>query len=450
KEYRELITRLADKRLIVTGRDEERGEETVEVVHEALIRRWQTLRQWVDEEREFLVWQEKLRVLLGQWEESGKDEGALLRGLPLDEALRWRETHVVHLTGEELEFIEASESARKKLRRKKGIAAAFGMLVAATVMLTFFVLWKDAEQQKAVAEQERQHAVEQKGIAEQKTVEAEKETNRAEQQTLTANYNLAKVFEEKAMISLRTAEEQGDIEAYKQVILYTSAALIQKIGDRKCALEPYVRSTVIAHGKHIFEISLGELWSQSCGPSIAISPDSRTLACSPGKNVQLFDITTGKRIKTLPSGHVAEDTTFSFDGKQLVFASANTVRIWDIKNNRESHVLIGHSDRVRNVAFSPDGNQIASASYDKTIRFWDSKTGKEVKVLQGHTAPVETIAFSANGKRLASSSYDNTVRIWDTDGGNEIKSMPGHFVAFSPDGKSFATAFKDKIRNYSA
>ncbi|RWX45452.1 hypothetical protein H206_00894 [Candidatus Electrothrix aarhusensis] len=109
EEYRGLITRLADKRLIVTGRNEERGEETVEVVHEALIRRWQTLRQWVDEEREFLVWQEKLQVLLGQWEESGQDAGALLRGLPLDEALRWSGTHDTHLMGGEREFIDVSE-----------------------------------------------------------------------------------------------------------------------------------------------------------------------------------------------------------------------------------------------------------------------------------------------------------------------------------------------------
>ncbi|MCI5118560.1 MAG: GHKL domain-containing protein, partial [Candidatus Electrothrix sp. LOE1_4_5] len=114
EEYRGLITRLADKRLLVTGRDEERGEETVEVVHEALIRRWQTLRQWVDEEREFLVWQEKLRVLLGQWEESGKDEGALLRGLPLDEALKWRRSHPGYLGERVLNFIEESRLSRQK------------------------------------------------------------------------------------------------------------------------------------------------------------------------------------------------------------------------------------------------------------------------------------------------------------------------------------------------
>lgn len=61
-EDRALITRLADKRLIVTGRDEERGEETVEVVHEALIRRWRTLRQWTDERRNTMVLQKRIQT----------------------------------------------------------------------------------------------------------------------------------------------------------------------------------------------------------------------------------------------------------------------------------------------------------------------------------------------------------------------------------------------------
>ncbi|MGB5685235.1 MAG: ATP-binding protein, partial [Candidatus Electrothrix sp.] len=197
EEYRGLITRLADKRLIVTGRDEKRGEETVEVVHEALIRRWQTLRQWVDEEREFLVWQEKLRVLLGQWVESGKDEGALLRGLPLDEALRWRANHENYLSEEKRRFIRESEKAREKQRRRKIIAVLVGLLAMMAVATTFFLLWKNAERQKVIAEQERQHAVEQSKIAEWRTAEAKK-------QTLEANYNLAKAFEEKAWAALKT------------------------------------------------------------------------------------------------------------------------------------------------------------------------------------------------------------------------------------------------------
>jgi len=126
-EYRGLITRLADKRLIVTGRDEESGKETVEIVHEALIRRWQTLRQWIDEERKFLVWQGKIKVMSGQWEEAGRDEGALLRGFPLDEALRWIETHTIHLTHRERHFIEISKQLRQNERKARKTKQTTGL-----------------------------------------------------------------------------------------------------------------------------------------------------------------------------------------------------------------------------------------------------------------------------------------------------------------------------------
>ncbi|XCN71833.1 MAG: trypsin-like peptidase domain-containing protein [Candidatus Electrothrix aestuarii] len=178
-ENREVITRLADHRLVVTGRVEE--EDTVEVVHEALIRRWQTLRQWVDEDREFLVWQEKLRVLLRQWQESGKDEGALLRGLPLDEALKWRKTHAGHLDKEELEFIENSEQLREQeLRKKKEQEAereaarqarerqrkinmailSVGLLVALALSGVAGWQWWEAKQQKVRADRARTEAEE--------------------------------------------------------------------------------------------------------------------------------------------------------------------------------------------------------------------------------------------------------------------------------------------------
>jgi KaiC/GvpD/RAD55 family RecA-like ATPase len=84
-----LVARLADARLVVTGRDEVIGEETAETAHEALIREWERLREWMNEEREFRQWQERLRLAMRQWEMIGRDNGALLRGGVLAEAERW-------------------------------------------------------------------------------------------------------------------------------------------------------------------------------------------------------------------------------------------------------------------------------------------------------------------------------------------------------------------------
>jgi|GEM_PF-2306454 len=114
EENWDLVTQLASDRLVVTGRDESAGEETVEVVHEALIRGWERLRQWMEDDRSFRTWQERLRAIRGQWETTGKDEGALLRGVSLAEAEGWLREREEELSPAERDFIEASIASRNQ------------------------------------------------------------------------------------------------------------------------------------------------------------------------------------------------------------------------------------------------------------------------------------------------------------------------------------------------
>ncbi|MCA1990847.1 MAG: trypsin-like peptidase domain-containing protein [Coleofasciculus sp. S288] len=109
-----LVTRLANARLVVTGYDESTSEETVEVVHEALIEGWETLRQWIKENRRFRTWQERLRELRRQWELTGKDDGALLRGVQLTEAEQWHQQRLAELSIEERVFIQLSVALRDR------------------------------------------------------------------------------------------------------------------------------------------------------------------------------------------------------------------------------------------------------------------------------------------------------------------------------------------------
>ena len=108
---------------------------------------------------------------------------------------------------------------------------------------------------------------------------------------------------------------------------------------------------------------------------------------------------------------------------------------WDID------VLAGHTGRVRDIAISPDGSRIASASGDQTVRIWDSATGESLLVLKGHRGWVEAVAFSADGRRVASGGRDNLVKVWDVS----RHTAPVHGVAFSPDGRVLATAAADGI-----
>ena len=86
----------------------------------------------------------------------------------------------------------------------------------------------------------------------------------------------------------------------------------------------------------------------------------------------------------------------------------------------ESLTLKGHTDAVWCVAFSPDGKQLASASWDRTVSLWDPSNGTEIRTLTGHTDVVRCLAFSPDGKRLATASDDQTVRVWDDSTGQQL------------------------------
>jgi WD40 repeat protein len=75
------------------------------------------------------------------------------------------------------------------------------------------------------------------------------------------------------------------------------------------------------------------------------------------------------------------------------------------------------------VAFSADGQRLASSSWDKTVKVWDAATGACVQTLEGHGDGVSSVAFSADGQRLASSSWDKTVKVWDAATGACVQML---------------------------
>jgi formylglycine-generating enzyme required for sulfatase activity len=117
----ELVTFLAgeEARLVVTGREEQTGEETVEVVHEVLIREWGQLRGWMDENRSFRTWQERLRAAMRQWKATDKDDGALLRGVVLAEAQEWWNRRLDEMSQKEQDFIHSSLELQEREKRQK-------------------------------------------------------------------------------------------------------------------------------------------------------------------------------------------------------------------------------------------------------------------------------------------------------------------------------------------
>ena len=141
-----------------------------------------------------------------------------------------------------------------------------------------------------------------------------------------------------------------------------------------------------------------------------------------------------------PGGWVF-DVAFSPNGKIIASASYDhIIRLWDVNSGMCLKELKGHEDYVLSVCFNSDGTSLLSASQDKTIRKWNLQKGICTKIFIGHTNTVFSAKYNCECDKIVSSSWDETVRIWDVDSGECIRVLQGHkygsySATFSKDGK---------------
>ncbi|KST64060.1 nSTAND1 domain-containing NTPase [Mastigocoleus testarum] len=447
-----LVKHLADERLVVTAWNESDRVETVEIIHEALIREWSQLQQWIDKDRNFRTWQESLRETMRQWEKANRDDGGLLRGLSLLEAEEKLASRSNDLSQGAKDFIQASialrdrEKQERDRRRKITITglSSFSLVALILAGLAGLGWWSAA-------------------IGEINSL------TQAADGLLRLNKQKATQTSVKAAVKMQSLP-WVDSNTRRQVELtllhiVPNVAAPNTLGGHAAAVNDVSYSP---NGKIIASASTDNtiiLWDASTGKQLKIltghtnsvrgvsfSPDGKILAsASWDKTAKLWDINTGKQIKTL-QGHANElhDVSFSPDGNMLASASWDkTIKLWDINTGKKIRTLAGHQDLVHDVSFSPDGKVLVSASVDGLIKLWDISTGKQIKTLAGHKDEVYGVSFSPNGKILASASWDRSIKLWNINTGKPIQTFIGHKdgvrgVKFSPDGQILASASADK------
>lgn len=139
---------------------------------------------------------------------------------------------------------------------------------------------------------------------------------------------------------------------------------------------------------------------------------------------------------------------FSPDGQWLATGDLNgEVRLWRSSDGKSLLALRGHTSWVWSLAFSPDGRTLASGSDDRTIRLWDLDTGHCLQTLHGHTGSIWSVTYSLDGQ-FASGSEDQTIKLWDLNTGHCLQTLEGHTnwvrsVAFCPIAPILASASDD-------
>ena len=506
----QVVQTLTDARLLVAGQDEQ-----IEVAHEALIRGWPRLRRWIDDGRAMLLVHRRMTEAARQWQRLQRDEGVLYRGAQLLQALAWRELYAEYMNPLEREFLDASvalktriaEEERKRQRRELVQAQAlaeeqrqraeiqtrasrrFRLLASglALVLLCALAAAFLAVQQARRARQAAHRADEQRAIAEQKTAEAKTKAALATSRRLAAEAlsHTDGRLDLALLLSLEALRKANTYEARSSLL-----AAVEHAPPLRTFLHGHTRGvTAVAFDTDGTAMASSSqdgtlrLWDVETGQprgqpfhghsrsvtSVSLSPNGHTaVSASQDGSIRLWDTATGKlhggplfgnnpgivSIKGMVvSSAEVQDVAFSPDGTLVASATgAHTVLLWDVTdtaNVKRHSPLEGHQDYVNCVAFSPDGATLASGSRDRTIRLWDVATGKPRRTLRGHKKAVLDVVFSPDGTVLASSSQDKSIHLWDAATGRlHTSPLVGHqdivtSVAFSPDGTTLASGSRD-------
>ncbi|MDX2163436.1 MAG: protein kinase [bacterium] len=431
---RTVIDTMGKSRLLTFDRDPITRSPTVEVTHEAIIREWRRLREWLDASRSDVRMERTLAALAEEWMKSNYDISFLMRGARLEQYEKWVELTDVALTEQERAYLQAGIAEREaritqeresKARvemlerrsrsRLRTLVVVLGIATVIAVGLTLFALV-----QSQLAQFERDQAD-------------------AARSTSEANAALSQ------SLALETSARQA-LSEYNVDLAVTLAMLAANVPNPSPQAQRTLSEVAFDPGTNRV---LGDY--ASVVNDVAISPDGQTLiAASFDSTVRLWDRATGQEIRRF-TGHFGDVQSVSFNRDASLAVSTALDRlgiIWNVATGEVLHRLEGHLDPVRAAVFSPDGRYVVTGSSDATLIVWDVATGAAVRTLTGNPNSVLSVSISPDSRYVLSGAEDGRVILWDIETGQALRDLAGHTtsvldVAFSPDSTRAITGSRD-------
>ena len=438
-QWSAVIDLFGKARLLSFDRDPITRNPTIEVAHEALLREWTRLREWLNESRSDVRTQRQLHHAVQEWHHAQRDASFLMAGSRLEQFEGWSSNTTIALTQDERAFLSASIAERD--RRELEEQARQGRELQAAQKLA------ETERQALINLRGRNRVITTIGVvaiglailAGTFGLSSRRNAQQASVRELSseANLNLDIDPELSILLALQAVNQTHSVN--RTVLPEAEDALHRAVQASRVEL------TLRGH--------TDDVWNA------VFSPDGTRIATgSADGTAKIWDADTGEEILTLDAttdggiGSVA----FSPNGKLLATGSDDKItRIWDVSTGKEILTLKGHLDWISHVAFSPDGSRLATSSYDGASKVWDITTGKELLTLheEGDGVVALWVIFNPDGSQIATAVTENFQRgwasIWDAKTGQKIMTLPAQgpamrSAAFSPDGTRIVTAEDDR------
>ncbi|MCT7962170.1 CHAT domain-containing protein [Laspinema sp. D1] len=463
---KKLVQQLAGEgaRLVVTSRNETTNRLEVEVAHEALIRHWPLLQEWLDQNRNDLQLRESIARAASDWqkhqEQLDRDVYLIHHGGRLEDAESlWKQPRSVRLNPLETEYVGACVELRDRLRKQEQqrrqrqlFAAAIAAFICGGFAIFASYEWRKAEIKEIEAflvVVESRLATHQGLDARISSIKAQKLLNKSFWQKLWPQRGLENKVLSKLYQSVYSGPELNLLKKEEGKIL---ALAVSPSGRLATGGSDGIANIWDPSGKLLYKLQASEK-SKDFGSQdvngVAFNPEGTLLATAPDVGAARLWDTEGNEVAKL-EGHDGPviHVVFSPDGKLVATGGSDgTARLWDTEG-KELAQLRGHEDWVNSLVFSPDGRFLATGGIDGTARLWNT-SGQQLGQLPGHEGGVSTVTFSPDGRFLATAGYDGTARIWDSSGKQlqEFKENKEDVssVTFSPDGQLLATAADDGI-----